>query len=339
MKARMAGSRVPSGAPDEQRLIRGAWLPLPLFVLALAVCLVSNPQGVFQPWWLQAVLGAIFSGGISILVAYLAARSYLAGGTGAVLLLGCGILTFGMSNTVGSMLTDLPDPNRGISLFNIAVMIAGSCHVASALWAIRAPAGTQRRPQAIEPVLAYGAVLLLIWAIVESVEAGLLPLFFVQGVGATPTRSAVLGAAICLFAAAAVLYGALARRTGRVFCRWYGLGLGLIATGLVGVFFQKAVGTPLNWVGRAAQYLGGVYIFIAVWTGLREAGMGQAKSLALMLSAALVPSRHLEPTAPARPRGVHLRACLLSLMAGTLVPLLVLAGWMLWRVATTSRAR
>ncbi|HWT79205.1 MAG TPA: hypothetical protein VN648_10425, partial [Candidatus Methylomirabilis sp.] len=84
---------------------RWAWLPLPVFLLAAALCLALNPHGVFQPWWLLNTLSFVFSGAISILVAYLAAQSYLAGGSGSILLLGCGMLTFGTSSTVGSIVS------------------------------------------------------------------------------------------------------------------------------------------------------------------------------------------------------------------------------------------
>ena len=54
---------------------RWAWLPLPVFLAATALCLALNSQGVFQPWWLLNTLSFVFSGAISILVAYLAARA------------------------------------------------------------------------------------------------------------------------------------------------------------------------------------------------------------------------------------------------------------------------
>jgi PAS domain-containing protein len=39
---------------------------------------------------------------------------------------------------------------------------------------------------------------------------------------------------------------------------------------MVGILLQAAMGTPLNWLGRGAQMLGGVYLFMAALVILRE---------------------------------------------------------------------
>jgi len=44
--------------------------------------------------------------------------------------------------------------------------------------------------------------------------------------------------------------------------RWYTTGLLLITIGLAGVLLQKAVGSPIGWVGRISQYTGAVCILI-----------------------------------------------------------------------------
>ena len=272
---------------DDRLLSRWAGLPLPLLLLAIALCLLFDPRGVFQPPWLLPILSFVFSGVISIAVAYLAFRSYLAGGSGSVLLLGCGMLIFGLSNMLGSLVSDLHDPNIGVAFFNIAVVIAGICHLGSAVWASTASRPSwRRRTSRLYPVLAYGAILLLLMLLLQAIQAHQLPTFFVQGQGPTPIRQVVLGTAILLFTLAATQFWALARRAERAFFRWYGLGLGLIAVGLVGVYFQKAVGTPLNWVGRSAQYLGGVYILVALLTVLQDCGLPLGKALALFFGEA-----------------------------------------------------
>jgi hypothetical protein len=106
---------------------------------------VVDPQGVFRPPRLLPVLRFVFSGMISIVVAYLAFRSYLAGGSESVLHLGCGMRTFGLSNTMGSLVSDLHDPNVGVAFFDIAVVIAGLCHLGSAVCASVASRPSWRR--------------------------------------------------------------------------------------------------------------------------------------------------------------------------------------------------
>jgi len=45
----------------------------------------------------------------------------------------------------------------------------------------------------------------------------------------------------------------------------------LYASGLFGVWMQAAVGSPVGWVGRTAQFLSGVYFLIAARAALRDA--------------------------------------------------------------------
>src|SRR5208337_3182430 len=45
---------------------------------------------------------------------------------------------------------------------------------------------------------------------------------------------------------------------------WYSLGLALFAIGLLGVSFEKSLGDPIGWIGKIAQYVGGLYFLIAV---------------------------------------------------------------------------
>ena len=57
---------------DDRALSRWAGLPIPLLLLAIALCVMVDPRGVYQPPWLLPTLGFVFSGVISIVVAYLA---------------------------------------------------------------------------------------------------------------------------------------------------------------------------------------------------------------------------------------------------------------------------
>jgi hypothetical protein len=90
------------------------------------------------------------------------------------------------------------------------------------------------------------------------------PLFFIQGVGPTVLRQVVLGAAITLLAASGLLVARTYLMSKSTVLYSYSLGLLLVALGLGAVFFQKAVGSELGWVGRITQYLGGIYLLGSV---------------------------------------------------------------------------
>ncbi|GAG08789.1 unnamed protein product, partial [marine sediment metagenome] len=56
-----------------------------------------------------------------------------------------------------------------------------------------------------------------------------------------------------------------------------------IAIGLSAVFLQKAVGSPIGWAGRCAQYVGGMYLVIAVLTAtgyIRAKGIPLERAMA-----------------------------------------------------------
>jgi PAS domain-containing protein len=54
------------------------------------------------------------------------------------------------------------------------------------------------------------------------------------------------------------------------FTSWYALALLLLAVGLFGVMIQLSLGCVVNWLGRTAQWLGGVYLLIAALASLRQ---------------------------------------------------------------------
>ena len=100
--------------------------------------------------------------------------------------------------------------------------------------------------------------------------AGGLPTFFVQGGGGTPLRYWVLGTAIAMFVVTAALLRLVNRQHLTAFAYWYSLALLATGVGLFGVMVQTTVGSLVNWAGRTTQYLGGVYMLIAVLASARE---------------------------------------------------------------------
>ena len=100
-----------------------------------------------------------------------------------------------------------------------------------------------------------------------------MPVFFVQGQGGTPLRNFVLGSAVAMFALTAAMLWRVNRLSHSAFARWYGLALLLVATGLLGVMIQSVHGSWLGWTGRAAQFLGGIYMLMAAIASVCESGV------------------------------------------------------------------
>jgi len=73
-----------------------------------------------------------------------------------------------------------------------------------------------------------------------------------------------------MFTFTAGLLWARSRRSFTPFAYWYALAVALIAAGLFGVMLQPSAGSLLGWVGRAAQFLSGVYMLIAAIASVRD---------------------------------------------------------------------
>ena len=84
-------------------------------------------------------------------------------------------------------------------------------------------------------------------------------------------RQAVLGAAVALFALAAILLFVRHVQSGSSFLYWYAMGLVFISLGLMTILWYRAMGDPITWAGRIAQYLGGIYLFTSVWLSFKTA--------------------------------------------------------------------
>ncbi len=248
-----------------------AWIPIPVFLLGMAVLWLLNSKAVFEPFYLLPTLNFIFSTAISLFVAYLAGRSYLSDGAISVLLLGCGTLVFGLVSLIGSIaIAFAREVNAGVAIYNIGMFLSGFCHFLSAGSGLAGNPGRIIHNRHLILNGAYALITAVVGVLTILVFQGVIPPFFIQDAGPTLLRQMFLGASVILLGLSGLLLIAAGRRTESSFSYWYGLSLGLIATGLLGVMSIDQVGSPLGWAGRAAQYLGGVYMLAAVVIAFQE---------------------------------------------------------------------
>lgn len=258
--------RPPTPWPD-----RFAWVPIPLFGMAIGALTFLPIETAWNPPLLLPSLNILFLTCISFLISVLAARSYLAGQSMAVLFLGCGTMALGMASALaGAPLAELT-PNCRITIYNTGACLAGICHLISATWIFSADSPRPRSNHSLM-VLLYLGVMAAVIILAIAAHEDWLPIFFIDGQGATFWDVLILWATAGLFALSGVLLRIGHKKTNMDFHRWYSLGLGLFAVGMVGVSLQTRFGSPLNWVSRSAQYLGGLYMLVAVLTTARRTG-------------------------------------------------------------------
>lgn len=248
-----------------------AWLPIPVILVALVILAVFHTDAVWNPPQLIPILNIAFLAVVSFGISLVAARSFLVGRVISILFLGCGTLVLGLGTVVAALPIAGQGPNSMVTVYNTGACLAGFCHLASSAVSMTAPRRRILSSRVILPACYLGIIALVI-VLVTLVRARVWPVYFIQGSGETAFGLTVVYTTAALFAISAVLFIVQTWGTGLSFRRWYGLGLGLIAVGLFGVSFQTSIGDALNWVGRSAQYLGGIYLLVAVALEVRRTG-------------------------------------------------------------------
>jgi PAS domain S-box-containing protein len=261
---------------------RFAWVPLPVLVLAMAAFWAADSATSYESALALLALNFFFSTVISLVIAVLAARTFLARGQPAVLMLGCAMTIWGASSLVAAIGEHVG--NYNITIHNLGVCFSALSHLTGVLLLSRSRPSVRSTGE----WLAFGytgslAGVGLIWmATLES----WLPTFFIQGQGGTPLRTLVLMTAVTAFALAALALWLRQRRSPSEFFRWYALGLAMLSAGGAGLVLQHVHGGFLGWTSRATQYAGGLYMMIGAIAAVRESGAWE-----LPLAAALEEAR------------------------------------------------
>jgi hypothetical protein len=186
------------------RGIPASFTPIPALISLMVVLYFTvKPTLFYEPVWLLPVTNTLFVTVVCLLVAYIALRNYRATGRIQILLLGCGVLAFGIGGVVAGFLRDVPGigANLNVTIYNTGALAGGAFHFVAALILVSGPsprAGARRRPLGL--VLGYGAVTLFMRLFTPASVNGIIPPFFIRGTGPTILRQWILGAAGLLFA-------------------------------------------------------------------------------------------------------------------------------------------
>jgi hypothetical protein len=253
-----------------------------LFVLASMLAITAlyalDINFFYEPKHLLAVTNTIFAAIIPLLVAFLAARTYLRTGSSSVLLIGCGMLGFGLCAGSSGWLRDLPGgANLNVAIYNTGALLGSLCHFIGAVITYSGKSSrweSGRRKTAVLP--AYSAILIFTVLFSFATMQGVVPPFFIQESGPTGIRQMVLGLAIFFYAVSSLLFINNYLKTKSDFLYWYSLCLAMLALGLFAFYIERIVGCPLGWVGRTSNYIGTIFSLIAVQAAVRS---GKARGL------------------------------------------------------------
>ncbi|MFA9477436.1 response regulator [Phycisphaerales bacterium AB-hyl4] len=262
---------VPTASGVKARPLRFAWIPIPLFAIAIAAVWFWGAPRAIEPPYLVAILNFILRTATSVFVAYLAARSFGRNGSLSVLLLGCGMLTVGVSSLVSGLAVHFQQVNLAVTVFNTGMAFAGVCHVLMVLIVFGRDNRVVRHARMVVTT-AYTLVVLIVAALSYAAAVEATPLFIDPVTGPTPLRQTVLGTAVGMFAFAAVVVGSISRQRTWTFGRWYAMAMALFALGLFAVLIAPVIGGLVGWLGRSATYLGAIYMLVGVWLASSKNG-------------------------------------------------------------------
>ncbi len=252
-----------------------ALIPVPVLIVLIIIFGLLHPSAkVIEPAYLFPILNTVFLFLVSCVVAYVAMRSYLASGSSPILLLGTGVLVFGTGSFASGWTIDRWGVNVSATVHNAPLLLAAVFHIAGVI------ASAKEQPPETDPVrrqwklfTAYISAPIFVFSVFLLSVKGIIPQFFIAGVGTTALRQAVLASAFVLFVYASSYMMTRFLWKKEPYLYWYSLALTLLSIMSAGFYIQPAVGSPVGWVGRGAQYLAGIYLIAAVISAKRQAQM------------------------------------------------------------------
>jgi PAS domain S-box-containing protein len=266
-----------------------SFLPIPaLAVLMATIYLSVDPSVFYDPPWLILIGNTLFVAVVSLVVSYIALRNYSVTGRIQILMLGCGVLLFGIGGLLAAVVRGVPGgANLNVTIYNTGALFGAAFHFVAALIllaGVSPEAGFRRRRTWL--FLGYAGCVLFMALLTAASLKGMVPPFFIQGVGPTLLRQRVLGTADVLFVFSFLVFLGTYLRNKEAFLYWYACALALTVISLTAFLIESSVGSPVGWVGRFSQYVGGVYFLVSlVATG--RAARNRGTSLDNVLTASL----------------------------------------------------
>jgi PAS domain S-box-containing protein len=253
------------------RLFGEVLLLVLLIAIAVFFALGLGEAFIFNPAGLILVLHTVFLAVIGIIVAIVSARSYLSQGNLSILLLGTAVLMFAVVALVGAILTFGLAPlldrvllsNFGTIINNISTCVSSAVQVLSAIAAFIVLMPSQHARRKTTLAAAYVGVVAFIAALTALTFSGIMPVF-ITSQGPTLLRTTVLGVTFFLFAFSAILFLWRYERTKVTTLYWYSLALGLFAVAFLSFMLQVQLADSFGWIGRVAEYSGGIFFIVAL---------------------------------------------------------------------------
>jgi hypothetical protein len=234
----------------------GVTTPPALVALAAALSIFGVGAGTtFFPSILIGVIGIAILG-VSLVVAWVSARSFLLTGSINVLFLGVAVLEYGCLSILAGVVTVL-NATGGSILYLVGLIIAGTLHLLSGGLTLHG-SPQPKKIMRLHVGTAYAVVIIFMVAFSTwALESNLSPL-------SSMTTQLALGSTAALFLAAALMFSRVYSWTHSSTLFWYSLGLATNAFAFVALLFAHTTGDLGTWTGIGGILLGSFYFLISI---------------------------------------------------------------------------
>ncbi|MBI4333375.1 MAG: PAS domain S-box protein [Chloroflexi bacterium] len=273
----MARSKQPSPGWFDYKFL--VFLPAPLFFILILILAPLNINFAVSGDPTYHSVNYIFISVVYFLVASLAAAGFVRMGFWQFLWLGAGLFALGLASSLSGWLDDFLELNVALTVENTGALLASVLHTIGTVGLVTAASRVhQYRQQSWTSVaFVYGGTTVFLLLITLLSLNNLLPGFFVPGMGNTLLGAVVTGVSVALFFVSSMLLLGVYFRVRTDFLYWYSLGLLLVSLGLSASAFSRNLGDLMGWLSKGAQYLAGIYFFVAVAAAVREVRSRKAR--------------------------------------------------------------
>ena len=232
----------------------------------------------YRLYWPIAVINTIFISAVGLLTMYFATKSYLHSSSLEILALGGGVLTLVFSITLYGWLINT-DLNTRITAYDSGVLLASILFLTGAILAVKIsdPSGWNTEFNIRTVIIIYAVVLLLIAIIAWLAYEDEITIFMKTLTEHLTVRDIAQGLAAIFCISSALIYLREYRNSRADVYFWYSLGLILFASGVIFIS-RGSLESRIAWLGRASQYVAGIYFLITAPSACKKPGANGVES-------------------------------------------------------------
>ncbi|HZD12238.1 MAG TPA: hypothetical protein VE177_01800 [Candidatus Binatus sp.] len=230
-------------------------------ILAIAFGVFGVAAGfTYRSIPLQVGLGVFLILGVSIIIARVSAKSFLATGSSNVLLLGVAVLEFGVIAALGGYVFS-QSVDDGVAVYLLGALTAGSVHLVSGYLTYH---GSPRRTSHLKNRVVVSYTLAVVFALILAFLSLLGVFGSVLGLQDSLVKSAVLSLIFITFLTSSYFFSRVYLRSHSTVLYWYSMALAMTAFGYLSFFTNKTTGDMGQWIGIAGLSLGSIYFLASV---------------------------------------------------------------------------